>query len=235
MEPTGAPWRALELTEAGSPTPEPAQRGIPWLAMGAVAVAIAICAVVLLLASRPEPTIEVDGAGAAEDVSGAAGSSFGVGVGEAVLVVEVGGAVADPGVYRLPAGSRVGDAVTAAGGFGPRVDVAQADRQLNLAAPLHDGDEIHVPVRGEAAATGAGAPVGAGDEAAGAAATGPIDLNRATAEQLDTLPGIGPVTVAKIVAAREEQPFASIDDLGTRKVLGAATLEKIRALVTVGP
>lgn len=233
MEPTGAPWRALESTEAGSPAPEPAQRGIPWLAMGAVAVAIAVCAVVLLLANRPEPTIEVDGAGAAEDVSGDAGSSFGAG--EAVLVVEVGGAVADPGVYRLPAGSRVGDALTAAGGFGPRVDVAQADRQLNLAAPLHDGDEIHVPVRGEAAATGAGAPVGAGDAAAGAAATGPIDLNRATADQLDTLPGIGPVTVAKIVAAREEQPFASIDDLGTRKVVGAATLEKIRALVTVGP
>jgi competence protein ComEA len=230
VEPTGAPWRALESTEAeGSPS-EPAARGIPWLAMGAVAVAIAVCAVALLLANRPEPTIEVDGAGGSVEAS-AADATDRAAAEAGVVVVEVGGAVTDPGVYRLPAGSRVGDAVTAAGGFGPRVDVGLADRQLNLAAPLHDGDEIHVPVRGELAASAGGA----GDSPAGAAASGPIDLNRATADQLDTLPGIGPVTVAKIVAAREEQPFASIDDLGTRKVVGAATLEKIRALVIVGP
>ena len=237
MEPTGAPWRVLESTEAGAPAPEPAPRGMPWLAMGAVAVAIAVSAVALLLANRPEPTVEVDGAAGVPGASGDAGASDAVAGGEAVLVVEVGGAVTDPGVYRLPSGSRVGDAVTAAGGFGPRVDVALADRQLNLAAPLHDGDEVHVPIRGEAAAAGGavGASGGAGDTPVGGASSGPIDLNRATAEQLDTLPGIGPVTVAKIVAAREEQPFASVDDLGTRKVLGAATLEKIRALVTVGP
>ena len=155
---------------------------------------------------------------------------------EAAVVVEVGGAVTRPGVYRLPAGSRVADAVAAAGGFGPRVDVEGADRALNLAALVRDGDEIHVPARGE---TGASAAAGGGGRRGWRrgrpASAGLIDLNRATAEQLDTLPGIGPATAAKIIAAREERPFASLDDVRDRKVVGAATLAKIQALVTVGP
>ncbi len=154
---------------------------------------------------------------------------------EVDVVVEVGGAVVRPGVYRLAAGSRVADAVAAAGGYGTRVDAEAADRALNLAAPVRDGDEIHVPARGEAEPTAATGGSGAAGVAAGGEAGGLIDLNRATAEQLDTLPGVGPATAAKIIAAREERPFAGLDDVVARKVVGAATMEKIRALVTVGP
>jgi competence protein ComEA len=154
-----------------------------------------------------------------------------------MLVVEVGGAVARPGVYRLPAGSRVTDAIAAAGGFGARVDAGLADRQLNLAAAVRDGDEIHVPARGEQGTSGGQASGGraGGTSVAGGTTPTAIDLNTATPEQLDTLPGVGPVTAAKIVAARQERSFSSVDDLGTRKVLGPAALDKIRALVTVGP
>ena len=232
MEPSSAPWRAIDTVESTSP-PDPEPRGRPWLAFAAVALAAVVGAGALLVAARPAPSIGVDGtaitdAGAAvEGGSGTAGPAPSA----RLLVVEVGGAVVHPGVYRLPAGSRVGDAIEAAGGYGPRVDVRAADRTLNLAAKLQDGDEVHVPDRDEAGAT---TPTGGGAAAGttkGPTAGGLVDLNRATAEELDALPGVGPATVAKIIAAR---PFASVDDLAARKVVGAATLAKIRSLVTVG-
>jgi competence protein ComEA len=130
-----------------------------------------------------------------------------------------------PGVYRLPSGSRVGDAIDAAGGYGPRVDVRAADRALNLAAPLQDGEKVQVPDRDVPMAPGAAAT------GASTASGGLVDLNHATAEELDRLPGVGPVTAAKIIGGR---PYASIDELTAKKVVGAATLAKIRDLVTVG-
>jgi competence protein ComEA len=140
------------------------------------------------------------------------------------LVVDVEGAVLRPGVIELPAGSRVADAIEAAGGYGPHVDLAAAAAQVNLAAVLRDGQQIVVPM--------VGAAVGGGSANGGAG--GLVDLNSASPEELDALPGIGPVTVQKIVAARAEQPFASLEEMVSRKVLTNAQVDKIRDLVTFG-
>lgn len=152
------------------------------------------------------------------------------------IVVDVEGAVAEPGLHLLPDGSRIGDAIAAAGGYAPRVDIAAAATQLNLAQKLTDGAKIRVPSLGDAAAAAqslsAGNNEGSGDPPA---AGGPINVNTASADQLDTLPGIGPVTAAKIIAAREETPFASVDELLSRQIVGPSTFEKLRDLVTVGP
>ncbi len=144
------------------------------------------------------------------------------------VVVDVQGAVANPGVHGLPGGSRVADAIEAAGGYAPNVDIAAASRQLNLAEKLVDGTQLHVPALGEAAEMSSPPPQGAISPGAGL-----INLNSATPEELDTLPGIGPVTAAKIIDARAEAPFAAVDDLLARGVVGASTFENIRDLVTV--
>ena len=143
----------------------------------------------------------------------------------ATLVVHVAGAVAAPGVYELAGGARTADAVVAAGGATPGSDVDA----LNLAAPLRDGERVYVPVEGEVppplpvvAAPGSSVP------------RGPVDLNRATAAELDALPGIGPATAQAIVDHRESNgPFASIDDLEQVRGIGPAKLATIRPLVTL--
>ncbi len=154
----------------------------------------------------------------------------------ALLRVDVAGAVQTPGVYRLPGSGIVADAIDAAGG--PAVD-ADLDR-LNKAAALRDGSQIYVPRRAETrvAADGAAAgaapaatPVPAERSAASLALPAyPLDLNSASAEELDTLPGIGPAFAGRIIAGR---PYASVDDLLKVPGIGQATLEKLRPYVTV--
>lgn len=141
----------------------------------------------------------------------------------AEVVVHVAGAVVTAGVYRMPAGSRVVDAVQRAGGLAAN---AEADA-INLAALLVDGQRVYVPRVGEPvpATSGGGAPT---------TMPGPIDLNRATADELDALPGVGPATAAAIVAYREQHgPFGRVDDLAQVRGIGPAKVEALRGLVTV--
>ena len=140
----------------------------------------------------------------------------------AELVVQMAGAVVRPGVYHLPLGSRIVDLVDAAGGANGGVDATV----LPLAAKLTDGQRVYLPRPGEAV------PVVSG--ATGAASSGPLDLNSATAAQLDALPGIGPATAAAIVTYRDKHgPFRSIDGLLEIKGLGASKVDALRELVRV--
>jgi competence protein ComEA len=149
------------------------------------------------------------------------------------VVVHVAGAVASPGVRRLPPGSRVTDALDAAGGALPGADLPR----INLAALLVDGQQVYVPKPGEEVpvAAGASVPGGAGTAAsAGPVPGAPVDVNTATAEQLDTLPGVGPATAAAIIAHREQHgPFSSVDQLLDVRGIGDAKLEQLRDLVSV--
>jgi competence protein ComEA len=149
------------------------------------------------------------------------------------LVVHAAGAVANPGLYRLEAGSRVGDLLTAAGGVAADGDL---DR-VNLAAVLVDGARVYVPRHGEEdipALAEADAPSKSPDGSAIATESGPIDLNRATLEQLETLPGVGPSIAAAIVDHRERNgPFATVEELVDVRGIGPARLEQLRALVRV--
>jgi competence protein ComEA len=238
LEPSNAPWRVLEPPATdGAPPPARRSGGHP-IVIGTIAATLILVVLALFVVSQRQPSLVIDGAvnwptaslGDAEAVT--VPSSM-----PAPLVIEVGGAVVRPGLYTLAAGARVGDAIAAAGGYGPRVDAGRADRELNLAAPIRDGDEIRVPSRDDPAGpvTPPSAAGGAGGGAGSGSSGGLVDLNRASASELDTLPGIGPVTAAKIIAARDEQPFARVEELRERRVVGESTFGKIRDLVTVGP
>lgn len=149
------------------------------------------------------------------------------------VVVYVAGAVLVPAVYELPIGARVTDAITAAGGL-----TADADADvLNLAAAVRDGDRVFVPRVGQPVPVAVN-PTGGGRASAGSAdratASDPVDLNTATVEALDALPGVGPSTAAAIVAHRERDgPFLTVDDLLDVRGIGPAKLDAIRELVTV--
>ena len=232
MDPNAAPWRSLDSEAPAAEEPTPPQRGIPVPAVAAAAgaVVLAVAAFFLAMGSGGGALVVAEG----EPLPSASGDVALPPAERAELVVEIVGAISRPGVYRLPAGTRIGDLVDAAGGYGPRVDVDRASRDLNLAALLADGDQVRVPSRDDAAAAAGSAGTAApGGGALPAGAGGLVDLNAATSAELETLPGIGPATAGKIIAAREEQPFTTVDELRSRSVLGEKTFEKVRDLVVV--
>jgi competence protein ComEA len=139
------------------------------------------------------------------------------------VVVDVAGAVQQRGVYRLPTGSRVTDAVRAAGGLGPTADA----ESVNLAAVLVDGQRVYIPRVGEPVPPQVPPPVSTGP-------LGPVDINTATVDQLDRLPGVGPATATAIIAHRQQYgPFRSVDDLAAVRGIGPAKVAALRGLVTV--
>jgi len=145
------------------------------------------------------------------------------GTAPAEVVVHIAGAVVAPGVYSLPSGSRLIDAVRLAGGLAAN---AEADA-VNLAAVMEDGQRVYVPRVGEPSPP---MPTGGVDTTL----PGPLDLNRATADELDSLPGVGPATAAAIVRYRDEHgPFGHIDDLANVRGIGPSKMEALRGLVIV--
>ena len=169
-------------------------------------------------------------AGRSSGGSAPGGSSAGASASRAAtVVVDVVGRVNRAGVYLLPAGSRVDDAITAAGGLQPGVDASA----LNLARRLNDGEQIAVGVPGATAAPGA-ASAGSAGPSGGPASAGPVNLNVATAEQLDALPGVGPVLAKNIVDWRTAHGrFDRIEQLLEVAGIGAAKFATLKTAVTV--
>ena len=193
--------------------------GMPELSRSQIVVYGAVAVALLLVGARairaegsdnsrfdPSPTA-ISGGGGSFSLEGGEGSD---------LVVHVTGAVARPGVYRLPAGARVTDAVQRAGG----TRAGALPEAINLAARLADGQQIVVPRRGPG-----GVPLAAGSTVE----AGPISLGTATAAQLEEIDGIGPVTAEKILEYRDQQGgLASVDQLDQVSGIGPATMESLR-------
>jgi competence protein ComEA len=139
------------------------------------------------------------------------------------ISVDVGGAVVNPGVYQFKADSRVQDAINAAGGFSEEANREHISKYINLAQKIADGMKIYIPKEGETQIPASGLAV-----VAGVSSSQQVNVNSATQAELEALPGIGPVTAAKIIGAR---PFGKIEQLLDDKIVSKATYEKLKSLV----
>lgn len=142
------------------------------------------------------------------------------------LIVDISGAVNKPGVHKLTSGSRVNDAIIAAGGLTNDADA----KRINLAAKVSDGQKIHIPSVNDPVSSASQSRVsGVNDTGSSYGESGLINVNSATEAELDKLPGVGPVTAGKIINGR---PYSSVEELLSRKVVNSSTFEKIKGLVS---
>jgi competence protein ComEA len=146
------------------------------------------------------------------------------------LTVDVSGAVEKPGVYDLPADARIQDALIAAGGMSPDADREKVSKGINLAAKLIDGGKIYIPKVGESAAVAGLASSGSTVLGTEIGNSGTINLNTASASELDKLQGVGPVTAEKIISNR---PYGSIEELVSKKVVSQKVFESIKGIISV--
>jgi competence protein ComEA len=189
---------------------------MPELSRSQVVLYGAVALALLLVGARAIRSEDGDGAAAAAAAPPTGSAELSISSSGGDVVVDVSGAVRRPGVYRMPAGARVVDAIERAGG--PEGDALLEG--INRAARLADGQQVVVPTRGP----GGAAAIGSGVEG------GPISLGSATPEQLETIDGIGPVTAAKIVEYRDQHGgLSSVDQLDQVSGIGPATMESLRA------
>ncbi len=148
---------------------------------------------------------------------------------EKKITVDVSGAVNKPGVYMLSPESRVQDAIVEAGGLAGTVDQQKVSQSLNLAAPLTDGAKLYIPVLGDQTVTSQ-ATSGKSSGTVQSATSSIININSATEDELDALPGVGEVTASKII---ENRPYTALEELVEKKAVGQATFEKIKDQISV--
>lgn len=144
--------------------------------------------------------------------------------GEKEIMVDVEGAVIKPGVYSLPSTARVQDGINAAGGLSLKVDHQALAKGINLAAHLSDSTKLYIPFAGEQAS------LNNTNQAVAGASTGSVSINNGSSSELDSLPGVGPVTSGKIIANR---PYSSLDELVSKKAVSKSVYDKIKDQISL--
>lgn len=197
-------------------------------------IAILVCGLILLsigmiqLLSSPAKLNENDTLNTSLDQS-----STPIVVKQNSLEVDVEGGVVSPGLYSLPSGSRIKDALIVAGGLSDEADRNAVAKQLNLAVKVTDGGKIYIPKIGEIPAAASTGNISSGDNSMNdvlGTTTGLININTASADELESLPGVGQVTAQKIIDGR---PYGAVEDMLSRKVVGNSVYQKIKDKVSV--